>query len=318
MMEINRRVFVKGVATTAVLLPFSNILASAETETQSGKYPIMFFTKPLDGYGAEFLAETLAMAGVDGFDLQVRPGGRIEPKAVSEELPKMVELGKKHKLVTGMMVTAIKDATDPFAADVLRVASKCGIKHYRLGYYDYDFKKGVPESLNEIKVKLERLSALNKELGIQAGYQNHSGTKVGAALWDVWELIRNLPPEFVSSQFDIRHAVTEGFASWFVSMNLLKKNIGSLAIKDFTWGVSGRKAKVVSVPLGEGIVDFDLFFKTIKDLNINVPITLHAEYSLLEGEEEKLPLLKQQSLIVAKLKKDVNFIRTNLSKFKLI
>ena len=298
MMEIKRRDFVKAAATTAVVFPFSNILASAETETKSGKYPIMFFTKPLDGYGPEFLAETLAMAGVDGFDLQVRPGGRIEPKAVSDELPKMIELGNKHKLVTGMMVTTIRDTTDPFATDVLKVASRYGIKHYRLGYYDYDFKKGVPETLDEIRVKLGRLSVLNKELGIQAGYQNHSGTKVGAALWDVWELIRNLPPEFVSSQFDIRHAATEGFASWFVSMNLLKKNIGSLAIKDFTWGISGRKAKVVSVQLGEGIVDFDLFFQTIKDLNINVPITLHAEYSLLEGEEEKLPLLKQQSLIV--------------------
>ncbi|MEI7420459.1 MAG: TIM barrel protein [Prolixibacteraceae bacterium] len=317
-MEYNRRKFVQGVATTAALLPFSSFLASAESGTKSSKYPIMFFTKPLDGYDSEFLAETLAMAGVDGFDLQVRPGGRVDPKTVKEELPKMVELGKKHQLATGMMVTAIRDTTDPYAEDVLKVAAKCGIKHYRLGYYDYDFKKGVMESLAEIGGKLGRLSTLNKELGIQAGYQNHSGSKVGAPLWDVWELTRHFPTECISSQFDIRHAVTEGAASWIISMNLLKKNIGSLAFKDFTWGISGRKAKVVSVPLGEGIIDFDLFFQTIKDLNIDVPITLHAEYSLLETAEEKLPLLKQQQIIVTKLKKDVEFIRTNLSKFKLI
>ena len=317
-MNNNRRKFIKGVATTVALLPFSNLLASAEVAVKSSKYPIMFFTKPLDEYDSEFMAETLAMAGVDGFDLQVRSGGRVEPKQVVEDLPKMVDLGKKHKLVTGMMVTAIRDSTDPYAEDVLTVAAKNGIKHYRLGYYDYDYKKGVMESLSEIKFKLERLSLLNNKFGIQAGYQNHSGIKVGAPMWDVWELIRGISPGLISSQFDIRHAVTEGNASWIVSMNLLKNNIGSLAIKDFTWGVSGKKAKVVSVPLGEGIVDFDLFFKTIKDLNIVAPITLHVEYPLLGSEEEKLPISKKQQLIVSKLKKDVDFIHANLIKYELI
>jgi L-ribulose-5-phosphate 3-epimerase len=317
-MNSNRRIFIKGVTAAAATLPFSGLLASEGTGGRSMKYPIMFFTKPLDGYDSEFMAETLALAGLDGFDLQVRPGGRIEPKLVGEELPKMVELGKKHNLVTEIMVTAIKDTTDQYAEDVLKVASKNGIKHYRLGYYDYDYKKGVMESLAEIRIKMGRLALLNKELGIQAGYQNHSGTKVGAPMWDVWDLIRDLSPELISSQFDIRHAVTEGNASWIVALHLLKKNIGSLAIKDFTWGVSGRKAKVENVPLGEGIVDFDLFFKTIKELNIVVPITLHVEYPLLGSEEEKLSLIQKRQLIIAKLKKDVGFLRTNLVKHELI
>jgi sugar phosphate isomerase/epimerase len=317
-MNLNRRKFIKGVAATAALLPFSNLIASVDPGSINKKYPISFFTKPLDGYDSEFMAETLAMAGMDGFDLSVRPGGRIEPKQVREELPKIIELGKKYNLATEMMVTAIKDTIDLYAEDVLRVASKNGIKHYRLGYYDYNYQKGIMESLAEIKIKIGRLAQLNQELSIQAGYQNHSGVRVGAPLWDVWELIKNTSPELISSQFDIRHAVTEGNSSWITSFHLLNKKIGSLAIKDFTWGVSGRNAKVVSVPLGEGIVDFNLFFKTIKELNIVVPITLHAEYPLLGTEEEKLPLLEKQRLIVSKLKKDVEFIHSNLVKYELI
>jgi sugar phosphate isomerase/epimerase len=308
----------KGVATAAAILPFSDVLASVDPVSDRKKYPIMFFTKPLDDFEPEFLIETLALSGLDGMDLQVRPGGRVEPKRVAEDLPKMIELGRKYKLSTEMMVTAIRDATDPFAEDVLRTASQNGIKHYRLGYYDYDFKKGVMESLADIQVKTGRLASLNKKLGIQAGYQNHSGTRVGAPLWDVWEVIQKNSPTQISSQFDIRHAVTEGFASWIIALNLLKNNIGSLAIKDFTWGITDRKAKVVSLPLGEGIIDFDLFFKTIKELNIVVPISLHAEYPLLQSQEEKLPLLKKQQLIVAKLKKDVDFIHANLAKHQLI
>ena len=172
--------------------------------------------------------------------------------------------------------------------------------------------------MNTIKEKLGLLARLNKETGIQGGYQNHSGTKVGAPMWDVWELIKDLPPEQISSQFDVRHAVTEGASSWILAMRLLHKNIGSLAIKDFTWEVSGRKAKVVSLPLGEGIVDFDLFFKTLKELNIIAPISLHVEYPLIGKEEEGLPLLQKQQVIVTKIKKDVDFIRTNLMKYQLI
>lgn len=308
----------KGTAMAAAVLPFSDLLASVGPLNNKRKYPIMFFTKPMDDYEPEFLTETLALSGVDGMDLQVRPGGRVEPKRIADDLPKIIELGKKYKLSTEMMVTAIKDATDPFAEDVLRTASQNGIKHYRLGYYDYDFKKGVMESLADIKVKTGRLAILNKEFGIQAGYQNHSGSRVGAPLWDVWEVIQKNSPAQISSQFDIRHAVTEGFASWIIALNLLKNNIGSLAIKDFTWGITNRKAKVVSLPLGEGIVDFDLFFKTIKELNIVVPISLHAEYPLIQSEEERLPLLKKQQLIVAKLKKDVDFIHASLAKHQLI
>ena len=233
-------------------------------------------------------------------------------------MPKVIETGKKYKLHTEMMVTAITDANDKFTKQILKTAAQEDIKHYRLGYYDYDFKKGIPESLNEIRKKLAGLTELNSEIGIQAGYQNHSGTRVGAPMWDVWEMIKELPVEFISSQFDIRHAVTEGNASWVIAQRLLSKNIGSLAIKDFTWGVNERKAKVVSTPLGEGIVDFDLFFQTIKELNIVAPITLHIEYPFLSAEEENLSLLNKQKIIVSKLKKDADFIRSKLNQYQLI
>ena len=305
-----------AVATAAA--PFSSVLASEMYSSQKKNYRISFFTKPLDKYELDFMTESLAMAGIDGYDLAVRPNGRVVPESVSDDLPKVIETGKKYKLNTEMMVTAITDASDKFTKSILKTAAQEGIKHYRLGYYDYDFKEGIPESLNEIKKKLTELAVLNEEIGIQAGYQNHSGTRVGAPMWDVWELIKELPVEFISSQFDIRHAVTEGNASWVIAQRLLSKNMGSLAIKDFTWGISGKKAKVVSTPLGEGIVDFELFFRTIKELNIVAPITLHIEYPFLSAEEENLPLLQKQKIIVSILKKDADFIRLKLNQYQLI
>ena len=187
-----------------------------------------------------------------------------------------------------------------------------------LGYYDYDFKKGILKSLSEVKPKLLRLAELNNDLNIQGGYQNHSGISVGAPMWDLWELIHDISPKLISNQFDVRHAVTEGNSSWILSMNLLSDSIGSLAIKDFVWEVSNGKARVVGTPLGEGIVDFDLYFKTIKELNIIAPITLHIEYPLLSADEKNLTLLQKQKIIAEKIKKDVDFIRFYLNKYKII
>lgn len=304
-------------AAATAALPFTEALASGVFEAAKNNYPIAFFTKPLDDYDLVFMAETLAMAGVDGFDLTVRPNGRVEPVRILDDLPTVIEIGRKNNLKTEMMVTSITDPLDTNAERILKTAANYGIKHYRLGYYYYDFKKGVVRSLDEIKTKLELLAKLNLEAGIQGGYQNHSGTRVGAPMWDVWYMMQNISPELISSQFDIRHATTESLSSWIIAMNLLNKKIGSLAIKDFTWDISGGKAKVTSVPLGEGLVDFDLFFRMIKDMNIIAPITLHVEYPLLDKGDETLSLLQKQKIIVTKLKKEVDFIHSFLNKYKL-
>ena len=299
-------------AVAGLAMPVAKTFGSGLFDGQANKTPIAFFTKPLDGFDAGFMAETLAMAGISGFDLSVRPGGRVEPERIADELPEIIETGKKYGLATEMMVSSVR-GLDETSEKVLRTASRYGIKHYRLGYFNYDFSEGIQESLARIKKGLEPLARLNGELGIQAGYQNHTGTRVGAPMWDIWELVKDFPVSQVSSQFDIQHAVTEGAASWPLALRLLGKNIGSLAIKDFTWEIRDRKPRIVPVPMGEGIVDFGLFFSLLRELKIAAPVSLHVEYPFLNKEEESLPLLQQQKIIFTKLKKDVDFIRNHLN-----
>jgi sugar phosphate isomerase/epimerase len=316
-MNLNRRKFIKRMAAVTAVLPVTGISGAAASVTAGKKYSISLFSKPLDPFGIDFMAESVAMAGIDGLDPTVRPGGLVEPGSVAGDLPKIIETGHQYKLKTEMMVTSILSAEEPHAEKVLSTAASLGVRHYRLGWYRYDLQKGIRSSLAEVKEKLEGLVALNEGTGIQGGYQNHSGIMVGAPMWDVWELIRDLPVERISSQFDIRHAVTEGANSWILGLHLLSRNIGSLAIKDFTWEVKDGKARLVSVPLGEGIIDFDRYFATLKELNIVTPITLHVEYPLLNKEEESLSLLQKQKIIVGKLKKDANFIRSKLAKYQM-
>jgi sugar phosphate isomerase/epimerase len=299
--------------------PRSAVAASGEAAAaaQEQTLPIYVFSKPLDGFEVEFMADTLAGAGADGFDLTVRPRGKVEPEAADQELPQFAEAIRKHNLVLKMMVTAITHADTPHAEQVLKTASTLGIRHYRLGYLDYDYQTGIWESLQAHQASLQQLAALNRHYHVQAGYQNHSGTRVGAAVWDLWELLRGFPVEQMSVQYDVRHAVAEGAFSWISGMHLVRPLIGSLAIKDFTWDVSARKARIVNVPLGEGLVDFDAWFKLVKQLNLRVPLTLHVEYPLLSSAEESLSLVQKQRLITAALKRDVDYVRTQLAKHQI-
>ena len=123
---------------------------------------------------------------------------------------------------------------------------------------------------------------------------------------------------WMSSQFDIYHAYSEGYKSWLVTLEMIATKIGSIALKDFTWEIINGKAKIKKVPLGEGIVDLDGFFKSIKRMNIVAPITLHIEYPFLKEYDNKLSLIQKQKIIVTKIQNDVRFIRSKLLQYELI
>ena len=103
----------------------------------------------------------------------------------------------------------------------------------------------------------------------------------------------------MSSQFDIYHAYSEGYKSWLVTLEMIATKIGSIALRFYLEIING-KAKIKKVPLGEGIVDLDGFFKSIKRMNIVAPITLHIEYPFLKEYDNKLSLIQKQKIIVKK------------------
>jgi sugar phosphate isomerase/epimerase len=314
----NRRKFISTIAVAGAAIPFATSLESYLKRSAENKFPIRLFSKPLDNFDFGFMCECVAKSGIGGLDLTVRPGGKVEPADVETALPKLVDEAKKYDLAIDMIVSGIVSAADSFTERVLKTASASGVKYYRLGWFDYDFKIGIWESLQKYRASLKEIVELNRRYKIHGGYQNHSGAMVGGPVWDLHELLRDFPPEFLGSQYDVRHAMVEGTDTWIIGMHLIASHIRTLAIKDFTWETGNGKPQTITVPLGEGMVDWDLFFKTVKELNIAGPITLHVEYPLLDKGEEKLPLIQQQEIIVRKLKKDADFISSFLKKYQLI
>jgi sugar phosphate isomerase/epimerase len=316
-MKQNRRDFITTLAAAGAAIPFASAFKTKESSPAETRYPVRLFSKPLDSYDFDFMCECAVKSGIGGFDLTVRPGGKAEPSHVESVLPRLAEEAEKYNLAFDMMVTGILSATDPLTERVLKTASDLGTKYYRLGWLEYDNKIGIRESLKKYRSVLEELVEINRKFKIRGSYQNHSGTMVGASVWDLNDLLQGLPPEFLGIQYDVYHATVEGANTWILGMHLIADQIQTLAIKDFTWRSVNGKPEAVTVPLGEGMVDWELYFRTLKELNISGPITLHIEYPLLEKGEEKFSLTQQQDIIVSKLRKDMDFLNGHLKKFDL-
>lgn len=284
----SRRDFVSRLAVAGAALPLIGDAARAQSASAAkpagagGPSVIHVFAKPLQWLSYDETAALIADTGFGGIDYAVRPGGHVLPEKVQEDLPKAVEAARRKGVKVEMITTAITSARDPHTEPLLRTAAKLGVKFYRFGNWSYDEKLGVMGSLQKHKAAVKELEALNQSLGIHGCFQNHAGVRVGGPVWDLYELVRDVDPRWIGVQYDIRHATAEGGQSWSLALKLLAPWIRCTDIKDFRWIQSPGKAAIENVPLGEGIVNFDQYFKLVHDLKIRGPISVHLEYPPFE------------------------------------
>lgn len=320
----SRRRFISQLATAGASLPLA-VLAARATAAEPKRAPapvamggagtIHVFSKPLQWLDYAGTASLLAQAGFGGIDYAVRPGGHVLPEKVTEDLPRAVEAAAKAGLKVEMITTAIVDARDPETEPLLRTAAKLGIKYYRFGNWNYDEKLGVMGTLQKLKPAMKELAALNQSLGIHGAIQNHAGTRIGSSLWDLHELVRDVDPRWLGVQYDIRHAVAEGGLSWPLPLKLLAPWIRCTDLKDFKWEQGPGKAVIENVPIGEGIVNFDAYFKLVAALKISGPMSVHLEYPPFE--RAKISEAEKRATFPALMKKDLAVIKGYLAKYKI-
>jgi sugar phosphate isomerase/epimerase len=253
----------------------------------------------------------IAEAGFGGIDYTVRPGGHVVPEKVQEDLPRAVEAAKRAGLKVDMITTGITSARDPHTEPLLRTAAKLGVKLYRFGNFSYDEKLGVMGSLAKHRETIKELAALNQRLGLHGAIQNHAGTRVGGPVWDLYEILRDVDPQWTGVQYDIRHAVVEGGQSWPLALKLVAKWIRCLDLKDFQWQQAPGKATIENVPIGEGVVPFATYFDLVARLKIRGPVSVHFEYPPFERAQ--VPAAEKRPRLLAAMKKDLAALRRYLA-----
>lgn len=259
-----------------------------------GRFPLIGFTKPFATLSPDATADLVAEVGWDGVELAVRPGNatHIVPERVEDDLPKMAEALLRREKTIAIVTTGIV-TLDAAGERVLKTAATLGIPRVRLGFLTYSKTGLLSDQIAELHAAFVDVAAACRDLGLQAGYQNHSGAKyVGAPVWDLHEALAGVDPKHVGACFDIGHATLEGGLSWPLHARLMQDHLVAVFCKDFFWEKIPGGQKARWCPLGEGAVQKS-FFDWLKTTNFTGPISQHHEYDGLGAGAEMVKHLRR-------------------------
>ena len=284
-LPISRREFLA--ATSGALA--AGLAGSGNAAESPRSLQVIGFVKPFQNLPFEEIAGISAEIGWDGIECPVRKGGVIEPQAAEDELPNLVDALRKNGLDVPVLATDVENATDPVSQRLLQTARKLNIRQYRMKHYYYDLDKPIAPQLENFRAKIRDLAQLNSEQKVQGTIQNHSGRNyVGAPVWDLWELMRELNPKEMALYFDIGHATLEGGYSWPIQARLVEPMLAVVSVKDFLWsrqttaGAQQRGWKAEWCPLGKGMVQ-RAFFDWLQKTRFSGPVSQHFEYPVGSG-----------------------------------
>jgi sugar phosphate isomerase/epimerase len=270
---------------------------------------INIFSKHLQFLDFKEAGEIAADLGFNGLDLTVRPKGHVLPENVSTVLPKAISDINKAGSSCKMITTNIEDVGHQLDVNIIKTAGDLGIEFYRTNWFKYIEDIPMNESLEMYRDKIQQLGDLNREHGIIGCYQNHAGTDVGSSFWEIQKLLETVDHKYFGTQYDIRHAVAEGGYSWENGLRLLHKQIKVIVLKDFKWGKENGAWKAINVPIGQGMVDFEKYFRLLKSYGLNPPVSLHLEYPLGGAEKGHDSIRVDKKIVFDAMKNDLLSIR---------
>ena len=243
---------------------------------KKAKWPVVAFEKVIQTLPYDRMGEELAKMGFDGIEATIRKGGHIEQKNAEKEVPKMVADLAKNDQKAHLVATRISEIT-PENEKFLKVLKAHGITRYRTDYYRYDLERDMLPQVEEHAKKARELAAWNRENGMQAIYQLHSGAKLlGGLSWDLALLLKDIDPKEIGIGFDLRHVRTDSGLSYRAAAQVIRKHTQAIYVKDARWG-GERSNKLKSVPLDTGFVDQKTFDDARKGQD-PMPISLHMEW----------------------------------------
>jgi sugar phosphate isomerase/epimerase len=309
-METTRRDFIKKTALTASVIPFLNLPLSSWASLEINEpLSVNIFSKHLQFLDYKTTGEMAAEMDFSGVDLTVRPKGHVLPELVKVDLPKAIKAiingGSKCEMIT----TSIESVDNPLDVDIIKTAAKSGVKYYRTHWFKYIEGKTMEDSLVLYIQRIKQLSNLNKQHNIIGYYQNHAGKNIGASFWEIKKILEAADLDYFGTQYDIRHAIAEGGHSWENGLRLLQPYIKGIVLKDFKWGKINGDWKAINVPIGDGMVNFDKYFKLLKKYKLKPPVSLHLEYDLGGAEKGQSEISVDKKIVFDAMKKDLKALQ---------
>jgi sugar phosphate isomerase/epimerase len=310
---MNRRSSVKKMLVAAgsgLILPqFGISKTQMPHSTKASPEPFYLFTKVLQWLPLDQVPQTVKELGFNGIDLPVRKNGFFDRDQIKTKLPAIVreseKLGLSRPVLTTDMNLNQMDEMDEF----LRMVSGEGIKDYRMGYLSFS-SNDIIGDLKSLNSSMKRLAELHEKHGVTGHYQNHAGKRIGGSVWEIYHMLEGINPDHIGVQFDLRHAMVEGYQSYVNVFHMISDKIKSFDLKDYVWGNPDEKVdRPLNVPFGDGNVKFDLLYEH-PGFRGETPKILHVEYDLGGAEHgDKKPTMGKEAILSA-IAKDVKTYQT--------
>jgi sugar phosphate isomerase/epimerase len=203
---------------------------------------------------------------------------------------------------------------------VLKAASALGIHYYRFGAFKWANNQPLEAQIEGFRPRLAKLAALNKRYGTCAMYHTHSGIGlVGASIWDLHEIMRDLDPKLVGINYDIGHATIEGgLGGWIASFRIAMPRVRGIAVKDFLWEKDAKGAwREKWCPIGQGMVHLDQFFGLVQATDFDGPLQIHYEYPLGGANNGNRTLTMPREQVLGAMKQDLVKVRASMATVNL-
>lgn len=271
-------------------------------------------------------ADVAVEAGFRAIAWTVRPGAHMLPENVERDLPRAVEIARRVKLATPLLITAINDASAPRAEAILDTMRGVGIRKYRAPNFRYDYTRELQPQWEALKPRLEALAKLNQKYGTTAVFHTHSAAgAVGGGVWDLWLLLRDYDPSVMGINYDLGHATVRGGTEWIETSHFAHRHVGALSTKDMHWirrtgtapGTWPWAAEFV--PPGQGMVNHRDMFTYFKSVGFTGPIEVYYEYmadlengrsmNMLGTDYGTWKLEMPRPQFVALMRRDLDFYR---------
>jgi L-ribulose-5-phosphate 3-epimerase len=311
---LTRRHAIAALAASGVLARNARPQAAAERNggPKAGAAPgarttplVCAYSQNLIKVGYPELGTIAQQIGYDGVDLTVMEGGHVNPHITNVDLVRAFESVRGAGLEVPMITTTITSLNDPTAYPILAITGRSQVHLYRLGFWPYSLgpnatAQDLPRRLAQVRNDLTGLVSLGQRSEMTAMFPNRADGFVGEALWDAQSIIGDMDPQWIGYYFDPSQATAgNGIPGWEVALRLALPRLKAVALQDFTWTKKGEVWKMQMCPLGEGMVDWQAFFRMLAQARFTGPMSVHLEY---QPPDE-----------LGAMSKDVEFVRKQIA-----
>jgi L-ribulose-5-phosphate 3-epimerase len=209
--------------------------ASAARPVTYGKFPLDVYSRSLQWLRTpEDVAGAVAEIGLGSVDLTVAPyPGHVDPTKVKTDLPRFVNGLKQHGIGVSSVTCSITDADSPNAEAIISTASSLGVGSYSWGGFVYSESEPYRQQLDALKPRIAKLAKLNEKYGMKALYQPRAGSRnIGAAFFDLLEVLQNFDPKFVGFRYDTGSLLQPTPETVVTRLRLGAAYIGGVALND--------------------------------------------------------------------------------------